>query len=217
MRAITIGRGNAPAVSGEPKRRGRPPKRKDDSETGKPEVVKAKEDGEQIFGPRSKKRSPVVPPSTDMEPVVPRDLGESFAEMAEESQHSMAEMAEENPTENPTPPTRATFAGRKKPSNDEAAATYDARRSKFYESVPTDLWKDPLERVFWNKCSALGDLDMAVTQFLTEQGRGEPSSSSRAKPQRKVKAKAKAKAKSKLKMKEPGRNRGRGRGKGGKR
>eukprot|EP00438_Fugacium_kawagutii_P025253 Skav212855 [mRNA] locus=scaffold786:148986:152573:+ [translate_table: standard] len=181
VRAITIARGNPPVGTGEPKRRGRPPKR----------TIAAR----------------VVPPSS-MESLVPQNLENAFAETEVPNETSRDQPL---PAEKPQWPGRSIFAGRKKPSSDDAGEAWEAKRSKFYESVPADLWKDALEREFWNHCITLGDLDMAASKFLTDHGRGEPSSSSRAKPQTRAKAKAKAKGKF---MKEPGRNRGRGRGRG---
>ncbi|CAK9068282.1 Uncharacterized protein SCF082_LOCUS34414, partial [Durusdinium trenchii] len=116
----------------QPKKRGRPPKRKD-------ETIAPKE-GEQIFGPMSKRRSQVVPP---IDAVVPVDLfGASGAPSGA-------------PPEKVAWPTRATFAERKKPGGEEAAMVFETRRSKFYESVPSDLWRDGLESD-WNECVKCG-------------------------------------------------------------
>eukprot|EP00435_Cladocopium_sp_Y103_P059149 s248_g21.t1 len=197
IRTVTVAQGGDPDV---PKKRGRPPKKNDGEE------VKPKGDGEQVFGPRAKKRSAVVPPPVesvdDLGSPTPRNLEGDFANGVEP---------------NATPwPTRATFAGRRKPDNPDAAAVYETRRAKFYEKTPPNLWKDGLERVYWNKCVSCESLDVAITEFLEGQGIvTQPSSSSQAAPSSKGRgrgraaAKSKAKAKSKF-MKEPGRNRGRG-------
>ena len=144
----------------QPKKRGRPPKRKD-------ETIAPKE-GEQIF-----------------DAVVPVDLfGASGAPSGA-------------PPEKVAWPTRATFAERKKPGGEEAAMVFETRRSKFYESVPSDLWRDGLESD-WNECVKCGSEGEAVDTFLKNHGPGHSTraSSSRLQSQDVV----------------PGRNRGRVRG-----
>ena len=194
VRSVTVSKGGDP---GEPKRRGRPPKRKDDSHHAEPEVPEVKPlEGDQVFGPRSKKRSTVVPPPVEetMSPVAPRTIDFGAGD---------------------TQPwaTRATFAGRKKPDNPEAAGVFEARRSKFYGSVPSHFWKDGLERLFWNKCVASDSMDVAMDEFLKDQG-VVPSSSQETSRKGRGRGGAKAKDNSKTKSKEPGRHRGRGRGRG---
>ena len=58
LKKVTITRGNQPDAL--PKPKGRPRKR-----TAESTVVKPQGDGEMVFGHRSKKRSPVVPPPED--------------------------------------------------------------------------------------------------------------------------------------------------------
>ena len=173
VRRVTVA--SAPlADPAQPKKRGRPPKRKD-------ETIAPKE-GEQIFGPMSKRRSQVVPP---IDAVVPVDL---FVASGAPSGA---------PPEKVAWPTRATFAERKKPGGEEAAMVFETRRSKFYESVPSDLWRDGLESD-WNECVKCGSEGEAVDTFLKNHGPGHSTraSSSRLQSQDVV----------------PGRNRGRVRG-----
>ncbi|CAK8991031.1 unnamed protein product [Durusdinium trenchii] len=189
VRQVTITPGAA--IGGEPKRRGRPPKRKD----AEVEKVVPLGEGEQVFGPRSKKRSTVVPPT---EEIVPKDLFGAAADL---------------PADPPAPempwPTRATFAGRKKPTNEEAGAIFEARRSKFYEMVPSQYWRDGLERDYWNKCVQGGCVDLAVEEFLKDHG---AAASNQGAGRGRGRGRGKQ-AKAKAMPKEPGRNRGRGRSK----
>ena len=217
MREVAINRGVDPYA--EPKKRGRPPKRSADDQ----QVVKAKE-GESVYGPRSKKRSSVVPPPPpeDSEPVVPRALNFDGEESPEDppqkdpGEDPPALPASPVPLNQPSSwPTRATFAGRKKPPGD-SGDVFDTRRSKFYKFVPSDLWKDNLER-FWNKCTSCDTLDKALDEFMADQGREPPSSSScpAAAPRGRGRGRApNPKVKGAAKPKEPGRNRGRGRTRG---
>ena len=200
IRAVTVAQSGDPSV---PKRKGRPPKRKgqngDDGNHAEPSEVKPLE-GEQVFGPRSKKRGVTVPAVEEvMSPVAPRTIDFGSPET----------------TQHQPWPTRSTFAGRKKPDNKEAADVFEARRSKFYGSAPSHVWKEGRERSFWTKRVELDNLDSAMEKCLNEQG-VQSSSCPAASPKGKGRGRGRGAAKAKAKVKEPGRHRARGRGKGAK-
>ena len=121
-------------------------------------------------------------------------------------------------------PTRATFAGRVRKGSVQHELDFDARRTKFYEWVPSSFWKDHFEREFWNKCVESENLEVAIKSFLMDIGfdpsKIQPRSVTAAKvpkstAQPKVAAgKAKAKATPADKPKSQGRGRARGRGRG---
>ena len=111
-------------------------------------------------------------------------------------------------------PTRATFAGRKKPHDQEAANLFDQRRETYYRLAPSTLWRDCKEREFWKLCVEFDSCDKGITEFLKKEGvcpdpippalgRG------RATGRGKGKGRGRGNAKS-VKPKEPGRKRSRG-------
>ncbi|CAL1129947.1 unnamed protein product, partial [Cladocopium goreaui] len=110
----------------------------------------------------------------------------------------------------PSPPSRATFAGRTRLGSEEFQTQWDTRRDMYYKMVPTEFWKDPLERQFWSMCTSIGDIHEAMKKFLEKMGVSkQPAPSPKAAA--KAHAKAKASQKKPAAAKVPGRGRARGR------
>ena len=138
----------------EPRPRGRPRKRPADSQP-KRSAIKAEGESEMVFGRTSKKRGPVVPPPEEGN--------------AEEVFGGNAGAPSSSEVPSATWPTRATFAGRKKPTDKEAATLFDTRREKFYQLAPNTLWKDGKEREYWKLCVKYDSCEKGIEEFLKNE------------------------------------------------
>ena len=200
----------------EPKKRGRPPKNPDAAlkKPGRPKKQKVGNE-QDPFAEKSavapiavpevaEEVGPVVEPQQPAQPVEP----------------VVAPIHDGN--QQPPPPTRSTFAGRTRVGSETFQSQWDSRRQKYYKCVPSEFWKDAMERTFWSMASELGCLDKAMDQFLLKidaskpsqplQGFASPPVRQAKKP--KVVAKAKAKAAVKSTRSRPAGGRGRGVGRG---
>lgn len=130
---------------------------------------------------------------------------------------NLSNVPEESEVDTTPIPTRATFAGRIRKGSVQHQLDFDARRTKFYEWVPSSFWKDHLEQEFWAKCVESENMEVAIKSFLIDLGFDPSKIKPRTAAAEVQKAKAKANAKSKAtaeKPKNPGRGRARGRGRG---
>ena len=205
VKKVTITHNHPDAL---PKPKGRPRKRPAEST-----IVKPKGDGEMVFGHRSKKRGPVVPPPEDG----------NADDVLGDAEPSPPVDVEPNPSASsgvarPSWPTRATFAGRKKPTDKEAANLFDSRREKFYQLAPSTLWRDGKEREYWKLCVQFDSCDKGITEFLKKEGvcpdptplpPGHGRAAGRGKGKGKGRGRGSAKS-VKPNAKEPGRKRSRG-------
>ncbi|CAK9049340.1 Uncharacterized protein SCF082_LOCUS27352 [Durusdinium trenchii] len=212
VKKVTVTQGNhADAV---PKKRGRPRKKPEPVVGEKPEgeilnepakkaktsraaAIKAQGEGEIVFGPSSRKRGTVVPPApADPCPIIGDGMGSNARDGM------------------PPWPTRATFAGRKKPTDTESAKLFDSRREKFYQLAPSTLWRDGKERVYWKLCVEHESAEKGIEEFLKKENACPDASShgpaaSRGRVAGRGKGGGKCKA-AKPNAKEPGRKRARG-------
>ncbi|CAK9057392.1 Uncharacterized protein SCF082_LOCUS30949 [Durusdinium trenchii] len=212
VKKVTVMQGNhADAV---PKKRGRPRKKPEPVVGEKPEgeilnepakkaktsraaAIKAQGEGEIVFGPSSRKRGTVVPPApADPCPIIGDGMGSNARDGM------------------PPWPTRATFAGRKKPTDTESAKLFDSRREKFYQLAPSTLWRDGKERVYWKLCVEHESAEKGIEEFLKKENACPDASShgpaaSRGRVAGRGKGGGKCKA-AKPNAKEPGRKRARG-------
>lgn len=194
VRVITVAKAKA---KGEPKARGRKRKNTEDPE----EVIHDPTVHDGVYA--SKSTSGVAVP-----PEPPSEIPD------------LSTAPEQSEVDTTPFPTRATFAGRNRKGSVQHELDFDARRTKFYEWVPSSFWKDHFERAFWAKCVESENMEVAIKSFLIDLG-FDPS---KIKPRTaakdpKAKASSKAKAKSKATTEKPkiqgrGRARGRGRGRG---
>ena len=196
VRAITVAKAKA---KGEPKARGRKRKNTEDPE----EVIDDPTVHDGVYA--SKSTSGVAVP-----PEPPSEIPDLSTAAPEESEVDTTPF-----------PTRATFAGRNRKGSVQHELDFDARRTKFYEWVPSSFWKDHFERAFWAKCVESENMEVAIKSFLIDLGfdpsKIKPRTAAAKDP--KAKASSKAKAKSKATAEKPksqgrGRARGRGRGRG---
>lgn len=160
--------------------------------------------------PKKRGRPPKNPPPQ------PSDLapGDVFADQSEVVSLAMPPQEPEpmaiDSEAAPSPPSRATFAGRTRLGSEEFQTQWDTRRDMYYKMVPTEFWKDPLERQFWSMCTSIGDIHEAMKKFLEKMGVSkQPAPSPKAAA--KAHAKAKASQKKPAAAKVPGRGRARGR------
>ena len=204
-----------------PKKRGRPPKdpSQPPKKRGRPPKNPAQETPEDPFVEQSKVASAAIPPAPKALDI--KAASEPGSPMQDPPK---PESVVENLEPLPTPPSRATFAGRTRLGSETYQKQWDERRAKYYQVVPASHWKDGLERDYWTLCTKTGSLDEAMVQFLAKIGVDQvvptpsahaaaPVRRPRPKPSDQPQAKAKAKAKAKVKS-GPSNGRGRGAGRG---
>ena len=204
-----------------PKKRGRPPKdpSQPPKKRGRPPKNPAQETPEDPFVEQSKVASAAIPPAPEALDI--KAASEPGSPMQDPPK---PESVVENLEPLPTPPSRATFAGRTRLGSETYQKQWDERRAKYYQVVPASHWKDGLERDYWTLCTKTGSLDEAMVQFLAKIGVDQvvptpsahaaaPVRRPRPKPSDQPQAKAKAKAKAKVKS-GPSNGRGRGAGRG---
>lgn len=190
----TVSISHVPPQTGEPKRRGRPRTRKvDEVENADGGNVPA-QGLEEVFSRKAQKRSTVVffPEETVPTPELFGDAGPTIQSV--------------ETVEKPWP-SRATFAGRAKPKEEEGATTFDNRRSKFYGSVPSHLWRDGLEREFWKLCVSSDSMEKAVEEFLQKHA---PEAKPKSNQGAKGRGRGNGRGRGRVLPKEPGRHRARG-------
>ena len=181
--------GQGDVVPMPPKKRGRPPKNKDQSQET-PETIRPKAKAK-AKGPRSMQHDegPCVSGVGRAVLAVPNSevVDEGVDDLFKAAEITAASPCDSKPKPCDTWPSRSTFAGRPRGADGSASADlWDARRAQFYTEVPCDFWKDPMEREYWRMCVELDDASKAVEKFMDKM-----------KPESKApRAKGKAKAKS---------------------